>query len=161
MRAAHNHHSSSTRFSPGGISPTHIFDLSYRPRCATLSTKNLTPVRDAERYQPKMQCVGCSYGRTNWRSQRTRECSRSRSLVCSSSTTNARELQSPALLATLRGMKQQPRLVSGTCPSCQSNEIIIKTTDDVGTDFAGYCPRCGADISGALLDGVARAIVAQ
>jgi hypothetical protein len=61
--------------------------------------------------------------------------------------------------ATLIGMEQLPRLVSGNCPNCSSTEIIVKTIHSDGTNYEGYCPACGIDIAGALISGTTRAVV--
>jgi hypothetical protein len=61
--------------------------------------------------------------------------------------------------ATLIGMEQLPRLVSGNCPNCSSTEIIVKTIHPDGTNYEGYCPGCGIDIVGALISGTTRAVV--
>jgi hypothetical protein len=60
---------------------------------------------------------------------------------------------------TLIGMEQLPRLVSGNCPNCSSTEIIVKTIYPDGTNYEGYCPGCGIDIVGALINGMTRAVV--
>jgi hypothetical protein len=60
---------------------------------------------------------------------------------------------------TLIGMEQLPRLVSGNCPNCSSTEIIVKTIYPDRTNYEGYCPGCGIDIVGALINGMTRAVV--
>src|SRR5580698_3677549 len=52
-----------------------------------------------------------------------------------------------------------PRLVSGNCPACSSSEIVVKTIEPDGISYAGYCPGCGVDLSGALVDGANSAVV--
>jgi hypothetical protein len=59
----------------------------------------------------------------------------------------------------LMGMEQLPRLVSGNCPNCSSAEIIVKTVDTDGTNYEGYCPGCGIDIVGTLINGMTKAVV--
>jgi hypothetical protein len=61
--------------------------------------------------------------------------------------------------AKLIGMEQLPRLVSGNCPNCSSTEIIVKTIHSDGTNYEGYCPGCGIDVVGALINGTTRAVV--
>jgi hypothetical protein len=59
----------------------------------------------------------------------------------------------------LMGMEQLPRLVSGNCPNCSSTEIIVKTIHPDGSNYEGYCPGCGIDILGTLINGTTKAVV--
>jgi len=56
-------------------------------------------------------------------------------------------------------MEQLPRLVNGNCPECDGTEIVVKKIQPDGTTYEGYCPGCGIDIVGALIDGATRAVV--
>ncbi len=65
--------------------------------------------------------------------------------------------------ATLVGMEQHltlplPRLVSGNCPACSSTEIVVKTIHPDGMNYEGYCPGCGVDLAGALIEGAIRVV---
>lgn len=52
-----------------------------------------------------------------------------------------------------------PRLVSGDCPACLGTEIVVKTIQPDGISYEGYCPGCGVDLAGTLIDGAMRAVV--
>jgi hypothetical protein len=46
---------------------------------------------------------------------------------------------------------QLPRLVSGKCQNCSSTEIVVKKIASDGQTYEGYCPSCGVDTFGALI----------
>jgi hypothetical protein len=52
-----------------------------------------------------------------------------------------------------------PRLVSGNCPACSSTEIVVKTIQPDRITYEGYCPGCGVDLAGALINGAIKAVV--
>jgi hypothetical protein len=67
----------------------------------------------------------------------------------------------PPQNATLVGMEPLPlpRLASGNCPACSSTEIVVKTIQPDGINYEGYCPGCGVDLAGALIDGAIALVV--
>jgi hypothetical protein len=58
-------------------------------------------------------------------------------------------------------MEHLPRVVSGNCPEYSSTEIVVKKIDPDGINYEGYCPGCGVDIVGALVNGATRAVVLE